>query len=89
MFNRFFTDDEMQRHIAAAGLELVEIEDFSGLHDLILYAIVAAEKGGAVDYDHPLVAAATQVSVELAATGMNDFGPYGQNRLYVARRPSQ
>jgi SAM-dependent methyltransferase len=85
-FNRFFTEEEMSGHIASAGLELVEIEDFSSFHDLVLYALVPAVNGGAVDYDHPAVAAAAEMSSHFAAEEKNAFGAFGQNRLYVCRR---
>jgi ubiquinone/menaquinone biosynthesis C-methylase UbiE len=85
-FNRFFTEEEMAGHIAAAGLELVEIEDFSSLHDLVLYALVPGLNGGTVDYDHPAVTAAAELSTHFAAQERNAFGSFGQNRLYVCRK---
>ena len=86
-FNRFFTEEEMRGHIDAAGLDLADTEDFSSLHDLLLYAIVPATNGGVVDYDSPLVAAAAQLSLELSARQPSPFGAFGQNRLYVCRKP--
>ncbi|MTD95388.1 methyltransferase domain-containing protein [Hyphomicrobium sp. xq] len=85
-FNLFFDEDEILLHVTAAGLELVDVEDFSSLHDLMLYVLVPAINGGAVDYDHPLVQAATTLSRELAAEATGTFGSYGQNRLFVCRR---
>ena len=85
-FNRFFTEDEMRSHVAAAGLVLVETEDFSSLHDLVLYALVPATNGGTIDYDHPAVAAAAEISTQFAAREKNAFGSFGQNRLYVCRK---
>lgn len=85
-FNRFFTEEEMQAHIAAAELELIEIEDFSSLHDLVLYALVPAINGGTIDYEHPLVAAAAELSSRFAAEERNAFGAFGQNRLYICRK---
>lgn len=84
-FNRFFSEAEMRSHIAAAGLGLVEIEDFSSLHDLVLYSLLPATNGGKVDYDDPVVAAAARLSIALAESGANQFGDFGQNRLYVTR----
>lgn len=86
-FNRFFAEDEMQAHLAAAGLQLDEIEDFSSLHDLVLYALVPATNGGEVDYDHLLVEAATRLSAELPAARGANFGAFGQNRLYICSKP--
>lgn len=86
-FNRFFTEEEMSSHIVAAGLELLEIEDFSSFHDLILYALVPAINGGTVDYDHPAVAAAAKLSSRFSSGEKSAFGAFGQNRLYVCRKP--
>jgi SAM-dependent methyltransferase len=85
-FNRFFSEEEMHSHIDAAGLVLVETEDFSSLHDLVLYALIPATNGGTVDYDHPAVAAAAETSMQFAAKEKNAFGAFGQNRLYVCRK---
>jgi SAM-dependent methyltransferase len=85
-FNRFFTEEEMSSHVAAAGLELVDTEDFSSLHDLVLYALVPATNDGTIDYDHPAVAAAAETSMQFAASEKNAFGAFGQNRLYVCRK---
>lgn len=85
-FNRFFTEEEMRSHIDAAGLQLLETEDFSSLHDLVLYALIPATNGGTIDYDHPAVAAAAETSMQFAAKEKNAFGAFGQNRLYVCRK---
>lgn len=86
-FNLFFEESQILPHLGAAGLELVEIEDFSSLHDLALYVLVPAINGGEVDYEHPLVEAATKLSTAVAFTNPNSFGALGQNRLYLCRKP--
>jgi SAM-dependent methyltransferase len=85
-FNRFFTEEEMAAHVSGAGLELLEIEDFSSFHDLVIYALVAAINDGKIDYDHPLVAAAAELSASFSAVERSAFGSFGQNRLYVCRK---
>jgi len=85
-FNTFFDEAKIRPHLAAAGLELEDVEDFSSLHDLVLYALVPAINGGEVDYDHPLVEAATRLSIETSSSNQNAFGAFGQNRLFVCRR---
>jgi predicted O-methyltransferase YrrM len=80
-----FVDDELLLAGVEEQLELVAIDDFGRLHDLVLYVLVPMINGGEVDYDHPLVAAATQ----LALAGADDFldlAPIGQNRLYRFRK---
>lgn len=86
-FNLFFDEARIRPHLAALGLELLDVEDFISLHDIVLYALVPAINGGEVDYGHPLVEAATKLSIALSADRPGAFGAFGQNRLFVARRP--
>lgn len=85
-YNLFFDEAEIRPHIASSGLELIDVEDFSSLHDLILYVLVPAINGDVVDYDHPLVQAATTLSNEFSASLTGTFGSFGQNRLFVCQR---
>ena len=87
-FNRFIREEEMDAHIAGAGLQLLDLEDFASLHDLLLYAILPATNGGKIDYDHPLVLAAAELSMALSAEAELGLGRFGQNCLYVCQRPS-
>ncbi|HXP31156.1 MAG TPA: class I SAM-dependent methyltransferase [Stellaceae bacterium] len=86
-FNLFFDETEIRPHIRATGLELIDVEDFLSLHDLMLYVLVPAINGGAVDYEHPLVQAAAKLNQEMSATEPGGFGAFGQNRLFVCRNP--
>jgi SAM-dependent methyltransferase len=82
-FNVFL--DETKVFPAVAGeLELCAVEDFMSLHDLLLYVLIPATNGGEIDYEHPLVEAATALS--LAGVASDRFGRIGQNRLFVLRR---
>ena len=85
-FNLFLDEKNILAHLPTAGLELVDIEDFISLHDLMLYVLVPAITDGTVDYEHPLVEAATKLSVAVSATTPSAFGAAGQNRLYTFRR---
>jgi len=87
-FNLFFDEARIRPHIAAIGLNLVDVEDFISLHDLVLYALVPAVNGGELDYNHPLVHAAMTLSKEMSAAKPGAFGAFGQNRLYVCHKPS-
>jgi len=82
-FNHFFDEGVIVGSLPDAGLKLVEVEDFSSLHDLLLYVLVPATNGGTVEYDHPLVQAATQLSLGMPG---NAFGGFGQNRLFVCQK---
>ncbi|ABE62031.1 Methyltransferase type 11 [Nitrobacter hamburgensis X14] len=85
-FNLFFDETRILPHLKTLGFE-VEIEDFISLHDLMLYVLVPAINGGTVDYDHPLVHAATQLSIAVSAEISSAFGAFGQGRMFVCRKP--
>lgn len=85
-FNLFFDEDQIIDFLPDAGLELIEIEDFISLHDLMLYVLVPMINDGKVDYGHPLVTAATQLNTALSSIEKNSIGAWGQNRLYICRR---
>lgn len=87
-YNLFFDEDEILPHIESVGMELAETEDFGSLHDLLLYVLVPAANGGVVDYAHPLVETATALSQAIARENSSAFGRFGQNRLYVCRKPA-
>jgi SAM-dependent methyltransferase len=82
-FNLFLAEEQLCQQ-AQRQLSLVRTDDFGSLHDLLLYVLVPMCNGGEVDYEHPLVEAATRLS--LACDGDLGCGSYGQNRLYVFRR---
>ncbi len=88
-FNRFFDEATILPFLPSAGLDLVEIEDFISLHDLVLYVLVPMTNGGVVDYDHPLVEAATRLNIALSAQHPGGLGQYGQNRLFKCRKRAQ
>jgi len=85
-FNKFFEEDRILACVGDAGLTLVEIEDFSSLHDLVLYVLLPATNGGKIDYDHPLVEQAARLSAAYSQRSPGAFGAFGQNRMYICRR---
>lgn len=60
------------------------VDDFGGVHDLMLYAVLPAIGNGEIEYDGPVM---TKLTEALIALG-NDMpvGPSGQNRLWVFRK---
>ncbi len=86
-FNTFMVGKHLDAFCQAHGFNLVTVDDFGSLHDLILYVLLPATNGGTVDYSHPLVAAAAELSSEMYKKTPNCFGAFGQNRLYVYRKP--
>jgi ubiquinone/menaquinone biosynthesis C-methylase UbiE len=85
-YNLFFDEREILPHLDTCGLQLLDIEDFGSLHDLLLYVLIPSTNGGTVDYAHPLVEAATALSKAKSQTTPGAFGRFGQNRMYVCRQ---
>ncbi len=78
--HNLFIDEEAFLAAARDRLELVAIDEFAALHDLLLYVLVPAANGGTVDYGHPVVEAATRLL--LALPGAGGVTSAGQNRLF-------
>lgn len=84
-FNLFLRESEFLSH-AKKTLTLVDVEDFASLHDLLLYVLEPMLHDGKVDYDSPMVAAATNLLLSAPEEFRNAFGGFGQNRLYVLKK---
>jgi SAM-dependent methyltransferase len=81
-YNLFIDEEAFLGH-AKKLLKLIHVDDFGSLHDIILYVLVPMINGGTVDYKHPMVKAAAQLSVSISDQYGNAFGDFGQNRLFV------
>lgn len=84
-FNRFLDETRFLAH-AAGELTLLEVEDFASLHDVVLYVLVPMLNDGEVDYDAPVVRAATELLLSVPEELRNGFGSFGQNRLYLFKK---
>lgn len=84
-YNLFIDEASFLSH-AEAVLDLVEVDDFASLHDLLLYVLVPMLNNGDTDYDSPLVKAATQLLLSAPESFRRQFGDFGQNRLYVFKK---
>lgn len=85
-FNHFFNETTLLPFLPTVELEVIDIEDFISLHDIVLYMLVPMMNGGKVDYDDPLVDAATKLNVAISTIKPNSLGQFGQNRLYKCRK---
>jgi len=81
-----FIDEEHVIEPFANEMELVAVDDFAAVHDLILYAVAPALNDGEVEYDTPLLQELTAALVSIDAAGVERSGAFGQNRLWVWRR---
>ena len=86
-FNRFLASERVESFVRGLGFDLVAIDDFGSLHDLLLYVLLPAISEGQINYDHPLVAAATELCLRLGSVEDDLFGRFGQNRLLAFQRP--
>jgi SAM-dependent methyltransferase len=85
-FNRFLAGERVEPFVRGLGFDLVAVDDFGSLHDLLLYVLLPAVNEGRIDYDDPLVAAATRLCLRLGSVEADLFGRFGQNRLFVFQR---
>lgn len=53
-YNHFFDETILRPFLSSVGLQLVDVEDFISLHDLVLYVLVPMTNGGVIDYEHPM-----------------------------------
>jgi hypothetical protein len=67
------------------SMSLVTVDDFSALHDMMLYAIEPSATDGEVHYDSALMTRLTDAVLQLAELGLGGSG-FGQNRLWVWRK---
>lgn len=81
-----FMNESLLIEFAKKNLTLIDIDDFSSLHDLILYVLVPMLNNGNIDYESPVVQAATQLLLSIQDNSINYFGKYGQNRLYIFKK---
>jgi len=81
-FNLFIDENTFLLQIKKS-MKLVHIDDFGSLHDIILYVLIPMINNGEIDYNHPLVKAATELSVSISEKYDNPFGNFGQNRLFL------
>jgi SAM-dependent methyltransferase len=87
-FNRFLSGQRVEAYVRGIGFDLIAVDDFGSLHDLVLYVLLPAVNGGRIDYDNRLVAAATDLCERLGSVESDLFGSFGQNRLYVFQQPA-
>ena len=80
-FNLFLDDDVILPHLRAL-FGVVDVQDFGGLHDILLYVLLPHAMGDEFHYDHPLM----QSVADLCSRVPIDCGPFGQNRLYYCER---
>ena len=85
-FNHFIDEELFFTEARKLPISHVKTVDISSLHDVLLYVLVPATNGGVVDYEHPLVSAATDLELRVNDDLASAFGGFGQNRLFIFQR---
>lgn len=88
-FNHFFNESALIPFLPSVNLQLLDVEDFISLHDLVLYVLIPMTNGGVIEYDHPLATAAAQLNIALSGEQPNSLGQFGQNRLYKCQKAAK
>ena len=84
-YNLFIDENAIIPQVQKSA-KLISIDDFGSLHDIVLYILIPMVNNGTVDYSHPLVKATAELSMALSGTYENQFGSFGQNRLFLFRK---
>lgn len=85
-YNTFIHEDDLTAWASRLGLELLDVNNFGSLHDLMLYVLLPALSEGRLDYSHPLMEIVAQFSIESSKTFKNQFGAFGQNKLFLFQK---
>jgi len=85
-FNHFVNENYIESVLIDNGLTVLEKIDFMGLHDLILYVLIPKINRGVVDYDNPLVHAATELTLNMSQSEIQNFENFGQNRMFICQK---
>jgi len=81
-FNLLIDENSLVQALESNSFTLTELDDFSSLHDTLLYVLIPALNGGVIDYDHPILDIASELSIKMMSDHPNAFGMFGQNRMY-------
>lgn len=86
-FNLFLDDSIILDYLRnSLGVLLEEIDNFASLHDLMLYVIEPLRNNGTVSYGSDAINLITDFLLKCGDNGINMFGDFGQNRLYVLKK---
>ncbi len=64
--------------------DLISVEDFGSLHDVILYVLKpGAHENNEIVYDDPMMQTVTSLLLAMGSESATAFGGFGQNRLWA------
>jgi ubiquinone/menaquinone biosynthesis C-methylase UbiE len=83
-YNKFIDEHEFENFVVnELHLDILHVENFGSLHDLLLYVLLPHSSSGIVDYSHPMMESVTKLLEEFPENLNREFGNFGQNKLYV------
>lgn len=83
-YNRFMLEADFESFVTnQLGLEILEIDNFGSLHDLLLYVLVPHISNGKTMYEHPIMESITELLEKLPEQLRHGLGNFGQNKLYL------
>jgi SAM-dependent methyltransferase len=85
-FNLFMDQGRLIATVQNQGFALHSVDHFASLHDILLYVLVPFLNAGQVDYDAPIVHAATELLLRAQGDTPQGFGEFGQNPLFIFSR---
>jgi SAM-dependent methyltransferase len=87
-YNKFINENDFEIFIKNnLNAEIMVSKNFASLHDILLYVLLPHFNAGKVSYDHPVMESVTQLLINLPDELSESFGQFGQNNLYVLKRP--
>lgn len=88
-FNLFLNDSVIVPYLESeCNLKLIEIINLSSLHDIFQYVIIPHMNSGNIEYESEIMKHIMEFELKTECSFHNEFGEYGQNRLYVLRKES-
>lgn len=86
-FNLFIEDEDIISFLKKeVEMSITCVDNFASLHDLFLYVINPLFNEGRIDYNDQSIERITRFLIRLGDDGINKFGEFGQNRLYVFQK---
>lgn len=86
-YNLFLDDEVILRYMEEElGMELLSIDNFASLHDIVQYVIIPMMNKGNIEYGNLLMQKVTEFELAASDFVTNKFGEFGQNRLYVLKK---
>lgn len=86
-YNLFLNDSTIIPYLEnACNLKLIKIINMASLHDIFQYVIIPHMNSDNIVYENDIMNHIMEFELKTASSFNNEFGEYGQNRLYVLKK---